>query len=84
MDEQIIVADGCGLMRNDKSIIDEVAKMTFYLSAFPCFLTCRQLTKSQKAEKYKSCLLLDEVTVLRIKNKLEYNLVVNCSAFWPF
>ena len=49
-----------------------ISKLTFYLLAFPCFLTCCQLTKSQKAEKYKSRLLL------------EYNLVVNCSAFLAF
>ena len=49
-----------------------ISKLTFYLSAFPCFLPCCQLTKSQKAEKYKSRLLL------------EYNLVLNCSAFLAF
>ena len=49
-----------------------ISKLTFYLSAFPCFLTCCQLTKTQKAEKYRSRLLL------------EYNLVHNCSAFLAF
>ena len=63
-------AIGCNLIYFLISLISPIlviSKLTFNLSAFPCFLTCCQLTKSQKAEKYKSCLLLDEV--LRIKHK---------------
>ena len=31
-----------------------ISKLTFYLSAFPCFLTCCQLTKSQKLKSIKA------------------------------
>ena len=35
MDEQIIVADGCRLMRNDKSINDEAAKNEIFVERTP-------------------------------------------------
>ena len=55
-----------------KLSIPFISKLTFYLLAFPCFLTYCQLMKKQKAEKDKSCLLL------------EYNLVANCLLFWLY
>ena len=53
---------------------DYISKLTFCLSAFPCFLTCCQLTKSQKKKSWK----------VQKPSTLEYNLVLNCSAFLAF